>query len=197
MFNDPLGWFPNPLFTNLFPLIFVGVYAVDYIVPRYTNPTYQQQSLRGDRGSFFIISITVILAICTSIVLRMKNLGTLTGIFQWLGLIMMIAGTSYRQWALIHLGRFFSRTVQIESGHKVISTGPYQWIRHPAYTGMIAVYTGISMALGTWLGALVAFLLVTAGLLYRIQVEEKTLIDSLGDEYRAYTNRTSRLFPGW
>ena len=197
MFNDPLGWFPNPLFTNLFPLIFVGVYAVDYIVPRYINPTYQRQSLRGDRGSFFIISITVILAICTSIVLRMKNLGTLTGIFQWLGLMMMIAGTSFRQWALIHLGRFFSRTVQIESGHRVISSGPYQWIRHPAYTGMIAQYTGISMALGTWLGALVAFLLVTAGLLYRIQVEEKTLLDSLGDDYRAYANRTSRLFPGW
>jgi protein-S-isoprenylcysteine O-methyltransferase Ste14 len=197
MFNDPFGWFPNSLFTNLFPLIFVGVYAIDYIVPRYTNPNYQRQSLRGDRGSYVIIIIAVTLALFASIALRMKNIGTLTGPFQWLGLLVMVAGTTFRQWALIHLGRFFSRTVQIETGHQVISTGPYQRIRHPAYTGMIALYTGIGMALGTWLGALVSFLLITAGLLYRIHVEEETLLASLGNEYHAYRASTWRLFPGW
>ena len=91
----------------------------------------------------------------------------------------------------------FSRTVQIESEHKVITTGPYQWIRHPAYTGMIAVNTGLSMAIGTWLGALTAFIFITASLLYRIHVEEKTLLTALGDEYREYMKRTWQLFPSW
>ena len=197
MINDPLGWFPSPFFNNLFLLIFIGVYAVDYIVPRFTNPNHQRKSLQSDRGSYLAITISVFLEISLSIYLRMKNIGTLTGWFQWLGLLLMVAGATFRQWALIHLGRFFSRTVQIESEHKVITTGPYQWIRHPAYTGMIAVYMGLSMAIGTWVGTVIAFIIITASLLYRIRVEEVTLVLALGDEYREYMKRTWQLFPGW
>ena len=197
MFNDPFGWFPNQLFTNLFPFLFVGVYAVDYIVPLITNPNSQRKSLQSDRGSYLVIIIAIFLAISFSIYLRMNNIGTLTGSFQWLGLILMAVGAAFRQWALIHLGRFFSRTVQIESGHKVITTGPYRWIRHPAYTGMIVVYTGMVMAVGTWLGTLLTFTIVTSSLLYRIRVEEKTLLTALGDEYREYMKQTWLLFPGW
>jgi len=197
MFKDPLGLFPNPIFTNLFPLIFLGVFAIDYILPRFTNPNYHRQSLKSDRGSYFVVSITVTLATALSIVLRLHNLGTLTGVFQWLGLLMMLAGAAFRQWALINLGRFFSRTVQIETGHKIIKTGPYKWIRHPAYTGMIFIFSGISMALGTWLGTLATFVIVTAGLLYRIHVEENVLLQSLGEEYNRYKSQTWQLFPGW
>lgn len=197
MFNDPYGWFPNPLFTNLFPLLFLGTFAIDYIVPRLTNPNYQRKSLQSDHGSYVVIAITIFAAISLSIYLRMKNIGTLTGLFQWLGLLLMVAGCIFRQWALIHLGRFFSRTVQIESGHKVITTGPYRWIRHPAYTGMLGVYTGAIMALGTWLGTFLTFVIVTIGLLYRIRVEEQTLISTFGDEYRFYMKNSWLLFPGW
>jgi len=197
MLNDPLGWFPSPLFNNLFLWIFIGVYAVDYIVPRFTNPNYQRKSLASDNGSYLVILIAIFLEISLSIYFRMDNIGTLAGAFQWLGLILMVAGAAFRQWALIHLGRFFSRTVQIESEHKVISTGPYRWIRHPAYTGMIAVYTGLSMAIGTWLGTLTAFVVVTASLLYRIRVEEQALLTALGNEYREYRQQTWQLFPGW
>ncbi len=197
MFNDPYGWFPNQLFTNLFPLLFLGTFVVDYIVPRLTNPNHQRKSLQSDRGSYIIISIAIFSAVWFSIYLRMKNIGTLTGLFQWLGLFIMVAGCVFRQWALIHLGRFFSRTVQIESGHKVITTGPYRWIRHPAYTGMIVVYIGAIMALGTWLGTLITFTIVTGSLMYRIHVEEQALTSALGDEYRKYIKQTWQLFPGW
>ena len=197
MFKDPFGWFPDSFFTNLFSLVFVGVYAVDYIVPRFTNPNYQKQSLKGDRGSFLIIIVAIMLALCISIFLRLKNIGILTGVFQWLGLLLMVAGTTFRQWALMHLGRFFSRTIQIETAHQIIKTGPYKSIRHPAYTGMILVYVGISMALGTWLGALTTFVIVTASLLYRIHVEENSLLQALGEEYSKYREQTWKLFPGW
>jgi len=197
MFHDQFGWFPNQLFTNLFPLLFVGVYAVDYIVPRLTNPNSQRKSLQSDRGSYLVIIMAIFLAISFSIYLRIQNIGTLTGLFQWLGLFLMAAGATFRQWALIHLGRFFSRTVQIKSGHKVISTGPYRWIRHPAYTGMIVVYIGMVMSIGTWLGTLLTFAIVTGSLLYRIRVEEKTLLTALGNEYHEFMKQTWLLFPGW
>lgn len=197
MFNDPYGWFPNQLFTNLFPLLFLGVYGVEYIVLRFTNPHTQTPAAKSDRGSFRVISITLIVAISLSVYFRLKNIGTLTGLFQWLGLVFMVAGSALRQSALIHLGRFFSRSVQIEAGHRVITAGPYRWIRHPAYTGMILIYMGMIMALGTWLGTLITFVLVTGSLLYRIRVEEQALLTALGTEYREYMQNTWELFPGW
>jgi protein-S-isoprenylcysteine O-methyltransferase Ste14 len=195
IFKDPYGWFPNQLFTNLFSLLFLGVYAIEYIVQRYTNPHAHEPAAKSDRGSFHVITIALILAISLSVYFRLKNIGTLTGLFQWLGLVLMIAGSAFRQWALIHLGRFFSRSVQVEAEHRVIITGPYRWIRHPAYTGMILIYTGMIMALGTWLGTFVTFMLVTGSLLYRIRVEEQTLLTALGNEYREYMQNTWVLFP--
>jgi len=197
IFKDPYGWFPNQLFTNLFSLLFLGVYAIEYIVQRYTNPHAYEPAAKSDRGSFHVITIALILAISLSVYFRLNNIGTLTGLFQWLGLVLMIAGSAFRQWALIHLGRFFSRSVQVEAEHRVITTGPYRWIRHPAYTGMILIYTGMIMALGTWLGTFVTFMLVTGSLLYRIRVEEQTLLTALGNEYREYIKNTWQLFPGW
>jgi protein-S-isoprenylcysteine O-methyltransferase Ste14 len=197
MFNDPYGWFPNPLFTNLFPILFLGVYVIDYIVPHLSGHSTQLKSFNSDRGSYLVITITIFLAILLSIYFRMKNIGILTGLFQWLGLLLMVAGASFRQWALVNLGRFFSRILQIETGHQLIKTGPYRWIRHPAYTGMIVVYVGMVMALGTWLGALLTFIIVTGGLLYRIHVEEQALLSALGAEYNDYMKQTWLLFPGW
>jgi len=197
IFKDPYGWFPNPLFTNLFPALFFAVYVVEYFVQRYTNPHTHTPTAKSDRGSFHVITVALILAISLSVYFRFKNIGTLTGLFQWLGLVLMIAGSAFRQWALIHLGQFFSRSVQIEAGHRVITTGPYRWVRHPAYTGMIMIYMGMIMALGTWLGALITFALVTGSLLYRIRVEEQALLSALGTEYREYMQNTWELFPGW
>ena len=197
MFKDPYGWFPNPLFTNLFSLLLLGVYAIEYIVQRFTNPLPHSPAAKSDRGSFQVITIALVLAISLSVCFRIQNIGTLTGLFQWLGLVVMSAGSAFRQWALIHLGHFFSPSVQIEAGHRVINTGPYRWIRHPAYAGMIVIYTGMIMALGTWLGTLLTFTIVTASLVYRIRVEEQALLTALGNDYHHYMQQTWMLFPGW
>lgn len=197
MFKDPFGWFPNSFFTNVFPWLVLAAFFIDYLIPRLTTPNRQKPAERSDRGSYFIISIIALVALGIGVLIRRSNIGTLSGSFQWIGLIVILAGLFLREWALIKLGRFFSRTVQIEQGHKVVKDGPYRWIRHPAYTGMILIDTGVIMALGTWLGALVTLILMTASVMYRISVEEKTLLRAFGDEYRKYMAQTWKLFPGW
>src|SRR4026208_522946 len=102
MFKDPYGWFPNQLFTNLFSLLFLGVYAIEYVVQRFINPHPRTPVAKSDRGSFHIITVALILAISLSVYLRIQNIGTLPGLFQWLGLGVMIAGSAIRQWALLH-----------------------------------------------------------------------------------------------
>lgn len=62
---------------------------------------------------------------------------------------------------------------------------------------MILIDTGVIMGIGTWLGALLTFMIITASALYRISVEEKTLLRAFGNEYRNYMAQTWRLFPGW
>jgi len=197
MFNDPLNWFPNSFFTNAFPILVFAAFLIDYLVPRLTAGKGAKPFEKSDRGSYFVISVTVFIALAVGIWIRVANIGTLSGLFQWIGLIVIVIGVFIREWALVKLGRFFSRTVQIEPGHKVIKEGPYRWIRHPAYTGMLLVDTGLIMAIGTWLGTVLTFVIIAGGLLYRISVEEKTLLQTFGDEYRTYMSQTWKLFPGW
>ena len=59
------------------------------------------------------------------------------------------------------------------------------------------MYISIVLGFGTWVGALFTFMAMLFPTLYRIRVEEKALLDTFGDEYRAYIQRTWRLFPKW
>jgi protein-S-isoprenylcysteine O-methyltransferase Ste14 len=108
---------------------------------------------------------------------------------------MMLAGILTRLWAVSTLRSFFSYTVQIKEGHHVVQTGPYRFVRHPAYTGSLLTVLGIGFALQSWGAVLVmaAVFGVTFG--YRIRVEEKVLTDSLGEEYLSYSRRVKRLIP--
>jgi protein-S-isoprenylcysteine O-methyltransferase Ste14 len=116
---------------------------------------------------------------------------------QVLAVPLLIFGTLIREWTVFLLGRFFSRSVKIEQGHRLIEVGPYRWIRHPAYTGMLIMDTAIVLGLGTWAGAVCMFVMVLSATLYRIRVEERALLETFGAEYQAYMKRTWRLLPGW
>jgi protein-S-isoprenylcysteine O-methyltransferase Ste14 len=198
MFENILSWFPDKLFTNLFAVLFFGVYIIDAITPLlYNKASTPAPQLRRDNGSYLLIAVLGALAVFVGIGLRFYGLGVAAGTLQYVGLVLALAGFILREWAVIRLGRYFSRTVEIEAGHRLVTDGPYRWFRHPAYTGMLLIYTGLVLALGTWLGALIALALVLAATLYRIQIEEKVLIDAFGEEYRDFMCRTWRLIPGW
>jgi protein-S-isoprenylcysteine O-methyltransferase Ste14 len=196
MFSNPFGWFPNPFFADAFPTLIFAIFLIDYLIPRLNKQASRKAVKKEDKGSYFVVAIATFTTIVLGMALRWLNLGTWTGLFQWAGLFISLGGLVLRVWALVKLGRFFSRTVQIESEHKIVTYGPYRWIRHPAYTGMILIYTGIVMCIGTWLGALLSFVIITSSLYYRIQIEEKVLLASLGDEYLRYMENTRLLFPG-
>jgi protein-S-isoprenylcysteine O-methyltransferase Ste14 len=197
MFKDLFGWFPNKFFTDTFTILFFLVYIVDYIVPRVIGAGKARPNANSDRGSYILLSVAVVIAFWVSIYLRLKDIGTFSGFFQWLGLLLVVSGSAFREWALIKLGRYFSRTVQVDAGQRVIQEGPYKWIRHPAYTGMIVSDVGFVIAIGSWLGALLTFIVLTLSVLYRINVEEKALLSGFGEEYRFYMGHTWLLFPGW
>ena len=93
------------------------------------------------------------------------------------------------------LGRSFRTTVEVDSGQPVVSTGPYRWIRHPSYLGLLLIMAGFGLALGGWLSLVAAVVLPLPALAWRMHVEEAELIRVLGEPYRAYRAHTARLVP--
>jgi len=112
------------------------------------------------------------------------------------GLVIIWVGMAVRIWAVATLGRAFRTTVEVEQGQAVVTRGPYRWVRHPSYTGLLLIAAGFGLAFSTWPGLVLCIVLPAAALRHRIRVEEAELTRVLGDGYRSYQQQTRRLLPG-
>jgi protein-S-isoprenylcysteine O-methyltransferase Ste14 len=153
-----------------------------------------------DRSSLFVVQATVIVGVGGAVFVTRRLPGAAVAGARWplfvAGLVLMCAGIALRQWAVTTLGRFFTIDVRVEAGQTVVEDGPYRWVRHPAYTGLILVFLGFGLALGNWAAIAIAFFVPIAGLVYRIRFEERALLEGLGEPYRRFTERRKRLVPG-
>jgi protein-S-isoprenylcysteine O-methyltransferase Ste14 len=158
-----------------------------------------RQGSRSDRNSRVVLYFWVVAGLVGGFALAGDVHGAAIRAGRWpifaVGLILMGAGIAIRQWAVALLGRFFTTDVRVHPGQTVVERGPYRWVRHPSYTGMLITFVGIGLALGNWaaLGALAV--LPTIGLVYRIRIEERALLDGLGEPYRRFAASRSRLVP--
>jgi protein-S-isoprenylcysteine O-methyltransferase Ste14 len=106
-----------------------------------------------------------------------------------------LAGIAMMWWARIYLGRLWSSAITRKEGHRLIDTGPYAYVRHPIYTGLIAALIATAGAQAT-LGALAGAALVIFGVWLKAQAEERFLADELGaDVYGDYRRRVPMLVP--
>ena len=78
----------------------------------------------------------------------------------------------------------------------MVERGPYRWVRHPAYTGVLLLAAGYGLAMGNWLALLITVAVPAVAMLRRIGVEETALTETLGQPYRIYRTHTKRLVPG-
>jgi protein-S-isoprenylcysteine O-methyltransferase Ste14 len=113
-----------------------------------------------------------------------------------ISLAIMTAGLVIRWTAILTLGSFFNTRVAIHQDHRLIRTGLYRLVRHPSYSGLLLVFLGLGLSLGNWLSVAVVVIPFFAVLLYRIRVEESSLVEALGQDYVEYCKTTKRLLPG-
>jgi len=150
---------------------------------------------RGDRGSGLIIWVSIFVSIAIASFFGTNGVTPLPEAFLYLGIVLMLAGIGFRQWAIWVLGRFFSTTVRILSDHRMVTNGPYRLVRHPSYTGALLTLVGLGLGSRTWAGTLIIVVLFGIVYNYRISVEEKALRAEFGQEYVSYAKRTKRLIP--
>ena len=151
-----------------------------------------------DRGTRVAVALGAYLGIGAAIAIA-KVPGLRDYANNWwtfgLGLAIVLAGAGLRDWSILSMGRWFRREVTIEPGQRLVRRGPYRVLRHPSYTGLVLIFTGFGLAIGSWLGAAAVLVLVVAGLLPRIRVEERALATTFGAEYTEYASSRARLLP--
>lgn len=104
-------------------------------------------------------------------------------------------GVAIRAWAIVVLGRHFTVDVAIRSDHQLVTTGPYRWLRHPSYTGVLLVVASFAAIAKSWPASAIGLLPVLLVLCLRIRVEERALATAFGEAWRAHCERTWRLVP--
>jgi protein-S-isoprenylcysteine O-methyltransferase Ste14 len=112
----------------------------------------------------------------------------LGAVLGWLGLLL-------RWSSFVSLGKYFTVVLTTSDDQPVVERGPYRFLRHPSYTGLLLVFAGLGLMLGNWVSAVGAEGLVLIAVVYRIRVEERALINALGDRYREFAASRARLIP--
>lgn len=175
------------------------MFALGEYVLRFRSHFHKRGTRRAERWSLLVVVACVVGGMVGGIELANWK-PTVIGEGLWplfaLGLVLMAAGLVLRQWAILVLGRFFTVDVRVQPDQTVVERGPYRWVRHPSYSGLIIFFVGLGLALGNWASLIVLAFVPTVGLLIRIGSEEHVLLQALGDDYARYAAAHRRLFPG-
>ena len=110
------------------------------------------------------------------------------------GFLATLAGLTTALWARIHLGQYWSDKVVLKVDHQLIRTGPYAYMRHPIYSGVLLGVAGTALVLGQWRG-LLAFLLLLTNYWVKAEREERILSARFGQEFSDHQQRAGFLFP--
>jgi len=113
---------------------------------------------------------------------------------RWLGVGIGILCVLGIYWLFSSIGSGITPTSATRQEHKLITSGPYRWVRHPLYTVGSSMFIAFGMMADNWFIAALG-VLAFIGMAIRTPKEEANLIEKFGDEYREYMKRTGRFFP--
>jgi len=111
------------------------------------------------------------------------------------GVTLILLGSSLRRYCWRTLGEYFTGDVRARSDQPVVRSGPYRFVRHPSYTAGLMMFIGIGLAFGSVLGLLLLTITTIAAYCYRVAVEERVLVEAIGEPYRVYMTESKRFIP--
>lgn len=147
---------------------------------------------RKDSGSLIMLWIVITLGFSGGFILSKP----INQFWSGFGFPLILSGLIIRWVSIIQLGKSFTVDVAITDAARLKTDGIYKRIRHPSYTGLLTIVFGFSAVMSSLYSFLVFAVPVFLAIVYRINVEEKLLINEFGDSYLSYKECTKRIIPG-
>jgi protein-S-isoprenylcysteine O-methyltransferase Ste14 len=166
------------------------------IAARATSQTRQRESL-ASRLSHYVPTILggVFLGVPNSLGPQLEHcFHAHTLVWFWPAVTLVAIGLGFSVWARARLGGNWSAEVTVKEHHELVRGGPYALVRHPIYTGVLLALVGSALAVDKWRG-LVGLLLITAGFLRKIVIEERFMLGEFGEAYAHYRANVPALIP--
>lgn len=114
---------------------------------------------------------------------------------RWVGCGLVIVEGFLFWWIHLTLGSNYRSTMGLHEGHKLVTRGPYRFVRHPTYSAFLFMPVVLFLISANWLIGSSSFILFLILMIVRAPIEERELLDRFGDEYRLYMQGTNRFFP--
>jgi protein-S-isoprenylcysteine O-methyltransferase Ste14 len=111
----------------------------------------------------------------------------------YIGAVTCFAGVAFAVWARVYIGRNWGMPMSLREGHELVTSGPYAYVRHPIYSGILLALVGTALA--TAPPVFVVFFLCLGGFYYAARAEERDMTEQFPDAYPAYKQRTKMLIP--
>jgi protein-S-isoprenylcysteine O-methyltransferase Ste14 len=195
--RDISGFFDNPARTAyVFIIIILQIFTIFYNpqVGRYQDD--RKSGVARHKVDLFLIQVFSLAIVFFAPFSDSRSIATMNlgNPGRYLGLILIVPGFLLMQMAEKQLARQFSIEVTIQENHKLIQDGPYRFIRHPRYLGILIFFLGISF---TFQSLLAVFLVIALFLvlIWRIYAEEALMREEFGEEWDAYCRKSWRLIP--
>lgn len=194
--SNLLGW----VLLGFGLLYFFGIVIVAWIRRRaFWNQQTSKDVIQEEKGdrSFWLVSLGFLgffLAPLEYLYLPHRAPNPIG--LQIIGLVLILCGFILAAWSRRLLRGSYSGHLSVTESQSLVQAGPFRVIRHPAYAGFLLINFGIVLGYSSLLGMIAFLLLNIPGVIYRIHVEEKLLLNQFGQEYLDYSKRTSRIIPG-
>ncbi|MDP3025426.1 MAG: isoprenylcysteine carboxylmethyltransferase family protein [candidate division Zixibacteria bacterium] len=186
------------MYVSIIFILISAFWLLSEIILSRKRRSATKDSSRLDKSSLRFLWIAILLAVFLGVFLGLKGIGFIRVRHHFLsicGIFLMLLGLIIRWTAILSLRKYFTVDVSILPSHQIVKKGLYKYIRHPSYAGSLVSFLGLGLAFSNWLSSIVIVVPILTAYIYRMQVEEKALIQAFGDEYLDYSKTTKRLIP--
>jgi protein-S-isoprenylcysteine O-methyltransferase Ste14 len=146
------------------------------------------------RWGILLITFTLVFSERTAIGVLGSALVPPNPFVAYAGLALTFSGLALASWARVRLGRFWSDKIVLKVDHQLVCDGPYAYVRHPIYSGVLLAIGGTALVVNQW-RAVMAFALLLTNYWIKARREDRLLGDRFGQQFRDHARKTGFLVP--
>jgi protein-S-isoprenylcysteine O-methyltransferase Ste14 len=192
--------------SNFYKIVFIVVFSLLTLVRSYYKlkaGTLHDHIFNRREGTMlvllrFVLGLPMVLA-CVAFFLKPNEFGwmyvTFPAPIRLFGSLLAFAAVAFIYLVHRELGVYFSTTLVIREGHRLVRTGPYRLVRHPMYSAYLCLFIGTLLFTANWLLGLSGIAIIASLMVLRIRKEEALLLERFGTEYQAYRQSTGMFIP--